>query len=320
MGKLPVRKMRALTVPGRYGDGGTLHLVVSPRGTKSWVQRITIDGKRHDLGLGGWPIVSLAMARDRVFANRRTGADGRDPLAAKRRPKVPTFRQAAELAFEANRARWRSAKTSGKLERRDGEARLSGLRRQQPGRPPQCCMRQSSPRRSGDSLAARVIDLALRVGGRPRGSSIGGLQEDGCPLRKRQQGLPKASDVETPKTITIHFRKDEAYRVLPVNAVWGGVTPRGDIMVDLCHESQPQPDAITHEVTPEGIGAEIERTPPTPLIQRTVLVGMVLTPEHAESIGFWLQGKARESRELRTGVSAGEQGGGNGEPSTSGTY
>ena len=113
MGKLTVGKVRALTAPGRYGDGGTLHLVVSPRGTKNWVQRITIDGKRHDLGLGGRPVVSLAMARDRAFANRRAVADGRDPLAAKRRPRVPTFKQAAELACEANRARWRSAKTAG---------------------------------------------------------------------------------------------------------------------------------------------------------------------------------------------------------------
>ena len=85
MGTLTVGKVRALTVPGRYGDGGTLHLVVSPRGTKSWVQRITIDGRRCDIGLGGWPVVSLAMARDRAFANRRAVADGARPA----RPEAP---------------------------------------------------------------------------------------------------------------------------------------------------------------------------------------------------------------------------------------
>ncbi len=47
MGKLTAGKVRGLTVPGRYGDGGTLHLVVSPRGTKNWVQRLTIDS-RHE--------------------------------------------------------------------------------------------------------------------------------------------------------------------------------------------------------------------------------------------------------------------------------
>ena len=112
LGRLTVGKLRALTVPGRYGDGGTLHLVVSPRGTKSWVQRITIDGRRRDMGLGGWPVVSLAMARDRAFANRRAVADGRDPLVHKRRPKTPTFREASQRALEANRPRWRNAKTA----------------------------------------------------------------------------------------------------------------------------------------------------------------------------------------------------------------
>ncbi len=112
MWKLTARKVRALTTPGRYADGGTLHLVVSPRGTKSWVQRITIDGRRRDIGLGGWPVVSLAMARDRAFANRRAVADGRDPLSHKRRPKTPTFREASERALEANRPRWRNPKTT----------------------------------------------------------------------------------------------------------------------------------------------------------------------------------------------------------------
>ena len=112
MAKLTIGKVRALQVPGRYGDGGTLHLVVSPRGTKSWVQRITIDGRRRDIGLGGWPVVSLAMARDRAFANRRAVADGRDPLPRKRQRATPTFREASERALEANRPRWRNVKTS----------------------------------------------------------------------------------------------------------------------------------------------------------------------------------------------------------------
>ena len=166
-----------------------------------------------------------------------------------------------------------------------------------------------------------MIDLALWVGVARRGGSIGGrCSKMGARRASSSRGLSKARDVETPKTITIHFRKDKDYRVLSVNAIWGGVTPRGDIMVDLCHESQPQPDAVTHELTPAGLGAEIERTPPTTSIQRTVLVGVVLTAEHAESIGLWLQEKAREYRELRSGVSAGEKGGGDSEPGTSKTH
>lgn len=112
MGKLTVAMLRSLSRPGRYGDGGTLFLVVAPGGSKSWVQRVTIGSRRRDLGLGGWPVVSLAKARQRAFANRVAIADGIDPLARKRRPDIPTFREASERALEANRPRWRNAKTA----------------------------------------------------------------------------------------------------------------------------------------------------------------------------------------------------------------
>ena len=49
MGKLTAKGIQTLTEPGRYGDGGTLFLCVAPGGSKSWVQRVTIDGKRRDI-------------------------------------------------------------------------------------------------------------------------------------------------------------------------------------------------------------------------------------------------------------------------------
>ncbi len=115
MDKLTIGKVRALTVPGRYGDGGTLHLVVSPRGTKNWVQRIAIDGRRHDLGLGGWPVVSLAMARDRAFANRRAVADGRDPLAERRKARTPTFEAAVDKVIALHGEAWKDGGKTASL-------------------------------------------------------------------------------------------------------------------------------------------------------------------------------------------------------------
>ena len=103
---------KALNKPGRYGDGGTLYLVVAPGGSKSWVQRLTITGRRRDLGLGGFPLVTLAEAREQAFDNSRQARRGRDPLSDRRRFLTPTFEQAAGRALEANRARWRNAKTA----------------------------------------------------------------------------------------------------------------------------------------------------------------------------------------------------------------
>ena len=109
-GQLTAAKVRGITKPGRHTDGGTLYLNVAPGGSRSWVQRLTINGKRCDIGLGGWPLVSLAEAREKAFENRKAARAGIDPLAAKRRAKVPTFREAAQKTFEANRPRWRNAK------------------------------------------------------------------------------------------------------------------------------------------------------------------------------------------------------------------
>ena len=109
MGKLTAAKVRSIASPGLHGDGGTLYLCVAPGGTKSWIQRITINGRRRDIGLGGFPLVSLAEARNKAFDNRRQARAGGDPLAGKRKVKVPTFREAALTVFEANKPRWRNA-------------------------------------------------------------------------------------------------------------------------------------------------------------------------------------------------------------------
>lgn len=110
MSKLSMAKIKSLTLPGLYHDSPTLYLRVAPGGSKQWVQRVAIDGRRHDLGLGGWPVVSLAKARKKAFENRIAIAEGGDPLAEKRKAKAPTFQEAAERTYEAIAPRLRSAK------------------------------------------------------------------------------------------------------------------------------------------------------------------------------------------------------------------
>ena len=56
--KFSATEVKALSEPGRHTDGDGLHLFISKTGGKSWVQRITIDGRRRDIGLGGYPTVS----------------------------------------------------------------------------------------------------------------------------------------------------------------------------------------------------------------------------------------------------------------------
>ena len=97
---------------GKHHDGRGLFLRVYKSGSRCWVLRLTVDGRRREIGLGGWPAVGLADARRKAHEHRAAAADGRDPLADKRREDVPTFREAARVVWEANRARWRNERTA----------------------------------------------------------------------------------------------------------------------------------------------------------------------------------------------------------------
>ena len=107
---LSATRVKALKETGRYSDGGGLHLYISKAGHKSWVLRITIDGRRRELGVGAFPSVSLAKAREKAGDYRAAVAEGRDPLADRRAPATPTFKEAARAVHPANKPRWRNAK------------------------------------------------------------------------------------------------------------------------------------------------------------------------------------------------------------------
>ena len=110
MAKLTATKIKTFRDKGRYGDGDGLFLNITATGTKSWVQRVVVHGRRRDIGLGGYPTVSLAEARQRCTDNRKAISAGLDPIAEKRKPTVATFREAAKTVHEMNIPRWRSAK------------------------------------------------------------------------------------------------------------------------------------------------------------------------------------------------------------------
>ncbi len=100
------------------GQGLGLFLRVEESGKKFWIQRITIQEKRCELGLGAPPVVTLAMAREQALDNKRAIRAGRDPLVEKRQKRqMLNFQEAMEkyLAVkldefrnEKHRKQWRS--------------------------------------------------------------------------------------------------------------------------------------------------------------------------------------------------------------------
>ena len=108
---LSAAKVRAVTEPGRYFDGQGLFLLVEPSGAKRWKQRITVQGRRQELGLGPFPVVTLAMAREAALKNRREVRAGVNlKMCRQRTGGVPTFAEVARKVYELRRPGWRNAR------------------------------------------------------------------------------------------------------------------------------------------------------------------------------------------------------------------
>ena len=101
--KLTVAKLKSLPA-GKQSDGDGLWIYKSVT-SGSWVYRYTIAGCRRKTGLGSYPDVSLAQAREKAEASRQTRAKGRDPLTErvleKNRNRKATLFEIAQEAFEA---------------------------------------------------------------------------------------------------------------------------------------------------------------------------------------------------------------------------
>ena len=90
-------------------EGQGLYLDVQPSGSRGWIQRLVIRGRRSELGLGGFPLVSLKEAHEKAFVNRKLAREGGDPLSEKHRVEsTPTFAEAARQVWKQLRPGWRS--------------------------------------------------------------------------------------------------------------------------------------------------------------------------------------------------------------------
>ena len=112
--------VRAVKEPGRYGDGRGgygLSLLVKPmisngRVSRTFAQRLRIDGQIVNIGIGSFPLVSLAEARAAAFENRRTLAKGFDPRNSA--AGMPTFAQTAAKVIALHAESWRDGGKSRK--------------------------------------------------------------------------------------------------------------------------------------------------------------------------------------------------------------
>lgn len=114
--QLQVDKAKA---KGTYADGAGVYLNVTVGGSKSWLYRFMVAGKAHWMGLGSYPDVSLAEAREKSAECRKLVRQGIDPLAEKRKEtsairaavaKTIPFSKASEQYINAHKVGWKNAK------------------------------------------------------------------------------------------------------------------------------------------------------------------------------------------------------------------
>ena len=121
-----IEAARQRTAAYRLSDGGGLLMIVKPSGAKVWVVRVTVAGRRRDMGLGGFPTVSLRQAREKAAVARKQTVEGLDPIAERHRQtqereaqrkaaiesELRTFRNVAIACIEAEAPGWKNRRTA----------------------------------------------------------------------------------------------------------------------------------------------------------------------------------------------------------------
>lgn len=121
-----IASLKPRSTPYRASDGNGLLLEVRPSGAKVWICRLTTNGKRRDMGLGGYPKISLADARKAAFEAKGQAKTGVDPiqrrlaleqqrkaeLLAEKQAKENTFGKVSQKCIEALTPGWKNTRTA----------------------------------------------------------------------------------------------------------------------------------------------------------------------------------------------------------------
>jgi hypothetical protein len=110
--------------------------------------------------------------------------------------------------------------------------------------------------------------------------------------------------------LTFKYVFNYGYNPSYVNGAQGGFSPRGEMVINFYLERQPLPEAISHEITPEGaIGREVSVEPKdlAASMVRYIDTGVVMSYDNAKAFHAWMGDKLREVEELHKARAAFEE-------------
>jgi integrase len=117
--ELAIRNAKPREKPYSLSDGDGLLLLVKESGSKSWVLRYWVNGKEKRAGLGKYPVIGLADARELKNAFKRELAHGGNPQERKKAEreeaakaeaiKATTFAKIADEWYSQKEGAWSSS-------------------------------------------------------------------------------------------------------------------------------------------------------------------------------------------------------------------
>ena len=237
--------------PDKYYDEHGLLLRVRPSGSKNWFWRGTVQGRRRELGLGAFPYVSLADAREKALDYRRIAKAGRVPTASPqpeisdaapkphRRPvsRSPAFRKLASEVIDFHRPTWRNPRSAAQWESslRDyaypafGDKPVDQVTTADVLRAlhPIWNTKRETARRTRQRISA-VMKAAIAAGHRadnPAGDALTSALPKGGQVQTHQRALPHdqvADALATVRTSNAHASTKLAFEFLVLTAARSG--------------------------------------------------------------------------------------------------
>ena len=109
MRTMTAAQVKRVTAKGFYRVAETLYINVKESGRKHWIQRVTVEGRRRDLGLGPYPLVDTLTAQQKAIENLRKIYENQ-PIELNEKRRRVTFSQAAAESLEIRRGGWKNGK------------------------------------------------------------------------------------------------------------------------------------------------------------------------------------------------------------------
>jgi hypothetical protein len=107
--------------------------------------------------------------------------------------------------------------------------------------------------------------------------------------------------------VTFKYIFNYSYNPVYINGAHGGISPRGDLVMNFYLERPPLPSEITHEINANGTIGSVTGEQPNHLnttLVRYVDNGIVLNYETARTLHYWMGERLKELESLERAKAA----------------